>query len=364
MCVNTIETVRANKHFCYWNSVATIDVDMVSIAYSLPALQKKGHLVEIVLPKYHCKQYDRVYNLRALSVEIESYFDHQLYKSKIWVGSVVGLPVYFIEPQHPSKFFWRGKFYGEHDDFRRFSFFSRAALEFLLQAGKKPNIIHCHDWQTAFIAPLYWEIFVHKGLNSARICFTCHNFEYQGTAAASELDSCGLVSQNLNQSDKMQDNSARDRVNSVKGGHGLHSTLSSHSRKFIGILNGIDTDAWNPATDEFLPVQYNATDLHGKVENKQALRRKLGLSSADIRRPLVIGRILNGLGCTGNAISLKPALQFTEGFCPSLQQPQDIVLQGSGHQGCKTIGEIWSFSEEHLQEALVGVFYQERLSPQ
>ncbi|BAT84287.1 hypothetical protein VIGAN_04161100 [Vigna angularis var. angularis] len=65
-------------------------------------------------------------------------------------------------------------------------------------------------------APLYWEIFVHKGLNSARICFTCHNFEYQGTAAASELDSCGLVSQNLNQSDKMQDNSARDRVNSVK----------------------------------------------------------------------------------------------------------------------------------------------------
>ncbi|XP_052736205.1 probable starch synthase 4, chloroplastic/amyloplastic [Vigna angularis] len=116
----------------------------------------------------------------------------------------------------------------------------------------------------------------------------------------------------------MQDNSARDRVNSVKGGivfsnivttvsptyaqevrtaeggHGLHSTLSSHSRKFIGILNGIDTDAWNPATDEFLPVQYNATDLHGKVENKQALRRKLGLSSADIRRPLVIGRILNG----------------------------------------------------------------------
>ncbi|XP_022632992.1 probable starch synthase 4, chloroplastic/amyloplastic isoform X3 [Vigna radiata var. radiata] len=188
------------------------------------ALQKKGHLVEIVLPKYDCMEYDRVCNLRA---------------------------------------------------------------------------------------PLYWEIFVHKGLNSARICFTCHNFEYQGTAAASELDSCGLVSQNLNKSDKMQDNSARDRVNSVKGGivfsnivttvsptyaqevrtaeggHGLHSTLSSHSRKFVGILNGIDTDAWNPATDAFLPVQYNATDLQGKVENKQALRRKLGLSSADIRRPLV-----------------------------------------------------------------------------
>lgn len=74
----------------------------------------------------------------------------------------------------------------------------------------------------------------------------------------------------------------------MQGGHGLHSTLDSNSRKFIGILNGIDTDAWNPATDEFLPVHYSATDLQGKAENKQALRRKLGLSSADVKRPLVI----------------------------------------------------------------------------
>lgn len=62
-----------------------------------------------------------------------------------------GLPVYFIEPLHPDRFFWRGQFYGERDDFKRFSFFSRAALELLLQSGKKPDIIHCHDWQTAFV---------------------------------------------------------------------------------------------------------------------------------------------------------------------------------------------------------------------
>lgn len=64
-------------------------------------------------------------------------------------------------------------------------------------------------------------------------------------------------------------------------------TLNSHSKKFIGILNGIDTDAWNPATDTFLKVQYNASDLQGKAENKEAIRRHLGLSSADVRRPLV-----------------------------------------------------------------------------
>lgn len=62
-----------------------------------------------------------------------------------------GLPVYFIEPLHPDNFFRRGQYYGEDDDFRRFSYFSRAALDLLLQTGKKPDIIHCHDWQTAFV---------------------------------------------------------------------------------------------------------------------------------------------------------------------------------------------------------------------
>ena len=75
---------------------------------------------------------------------------------------------------------------------------------------------------------------------------------------------------------------------SLQGGHGLHSTLNFHSKKFIGILNGIDADAWNPATDAYLKVQYNANDLQGKAENKEDIRRNLGLSSADVRRPLVI----------------------------------------------------------------------------
>lgn len=74
----------------------------------------------------------------------------------------------------------------------------------------------------------------------------------------------------------------------MQGGRGLHSTLNFHSKKFIGILNGIDTEAWNPATDDFLKVQYHSNDLQGKAENKEALRKILGLSSTDVRKPLVI----------------------------------------------------------------------------
>ncbi|KAG8482282.1 hypothetical protein CXB51_026986 [Gossypium anomalum] len=308
-------------------------------------LQKKGHLVEIILPKYDCMQYDGIHELRALDVTVESYFDGKLFQNKIWVGTVEGLPVYFIEPHHPNKFFWRGQYYGEHDDFKRFSFFSRAALEFLLQAGKKPDIIHCHDWQTAFVAPLYWDLYAPKGLNSARICFTCHNFEYQGTASASELASCGLDAQELNRADRMQDNTAQDSVNPVKGaivfsnivttvsptyaqevrtaegGKGLHSTLNSHSRKFMGILNGIDTDAWNPATDNFLKVQYSANDMQGKAENKAAMRRNLGLSSADDQRPLV--------GCITRLVPQKGVHLIKHAIYRTLEMGGQFVLLGS-----------------------------------
>lgn len=65
-------------------------------------------------------------------------------------------------------------------------------------------------------APLYWDLYAPKGLDSARICFTCHNFEYQGTASASDLGSCGLDVNQLNRPDRMQDHSSGDRVNPVK----------------------------------------------------------------------------------------------------------------------------------------------------
>ncbi|XAR59312.1 Starch synthase [Bertholletia excelsa] len=343
------------------------------------ALQKRGHLIEVILPKYDCMQYERIRDLRTLDVVVESYFDGRLFKNKIWVGTVEGLPVYFIEPHHPGKFFWRGQFYGEHDDFKRFSFFSRAALELLLQAGKKPDIIHCHDWHTAFVAPLYWDLYVPKGLNSARICFTCHNFEYQGIAPASELASCGLDVQHLNRPDRMQDNSAHDRVNPVKGaivfsnivttvsptysqevrsaegGRGLHMTLNSHSKKFIGILNGIDTDAWNPATDTFLKVQYSVHDLQGKAENKEALRRQLGLSIEDVRQPLV--------GCITRLVPQKGVHLIRHAMYRIMELGGQFVLLGSSPvpQIQREFGDIAQQFQTHEHVRLI-LKYDEALS--
>ncbi|VAH09724.1 unnamed protein product [Triticum turgidum subsp. durum] len=307
------------------------------------ALQKKGHLVEIILPKYDCMQVDQVSNLRVLDVLVQSYFEGNMFNNKIWTGTVEGLPVYFIEPQHPAMFFSRAQYYGEHDDFKRFSYFSRAALELLYQSGKKVDIIHCHDWQTAFVAPLYWDVYANLGFNSARICFTCHNFEYQGTAPARDLAWCGLDVEHLDRPDRMRDNS-HGRINAVKGavvysnivttvsptyalevrsegGRGLQDTLKVHSRKFLGILNGIDTDTWNPSTDRYLKVQYNAKDLQGKAANKAALREQLNLASAYPSQPLV--------GCITRLVAQKGVHLIRHAIYKTAELGGQFVLLGS-----------------------------------
>eukprot|EP01018_Ginkgo_biloba_P034494 Gb_31278 [translate_table: standard] len=309
------------------------------------AFQRKGHLVEVFLPKYDCIDYSQIKNMKVLDMQINSYFDGRLFKNKIWMGVVDGLPVYFIEPHHPARFFWRGQFYGENDDFKRFTFFSRAALEFLLQAGKRPDVIHCHDWQTACVAPLYWDIYAPQGLNSARIAFTCHNFEYQGKETPASLASCGLDVQQQHRLDRMQDNLSHDKINAVKGGivfsnivttvsptyaeevcspeggWGLHLTLAAHSKKFYGILNGIDTEAWNPSTDVLLDFQYSVDDLNGKAANKEALRKFLGLAVVGAAMPLV--------GCITRLVPQKGIHLIQRAIYQTLEYGGQFVLLGS-----------------------------------
>ena len=86
----------------------------------------------------------------------------------------------------------------------------------MISFSEQNVFISIHFCCSFFQAPLYWDLYAPKGLNSARICFTCHNFEYQGTAPASEMASCGLDVHHLNRPDRMQDNSGHDRVNPVK----------------------------------------------------------------------------------------------------------------------------------------------------
>ena len=156
-------------------------------------LEIRGNSVEIVLPKYDCLRYDQI--LRA---------DGRLrgpVGAVVWRrGALQGLFRVRARPQvllHRAAFAPSGSSTavsstGSADDVSRFAFFSRAALEFMLKAGKHPEIIHCHDWQTGLVPVLLYEIYQQIGMSQQRVCYTVHNFGHQGVTGEWVLWATGL----------------------------------------------------------------------------------------------------------------------------------------------------------------------------
>ncbi|ESR62971.1 hypothetical protein CICLE_v100143191mg, partial [Citrus x clementina] len=239
------------------------------------AVQDLNHNVDIILPKYDCLKfsdvkdlgYNRSYHWGGTEI-------------KVWFGKVEGLSVYFLEPQ--NGFFSKGCVYGCNNDKERFAFFCHAALEFLLQGGFHPDIIHCHDWSSAPVAWLFKDHYVHYGLSKARIVFTIHNLEF-GThhigKAMTYADKATTVSHTYSKE--------------VAG----DPAIAPHLHKFCGILNGIDQDIWDPFNDKFIPVSYTSENLvEGKRAAKEALQQKVGLRKSDLPLVGIITRLTHQKG--------------------------------------------------------------------
>ncbi|KAL2643241.1 hypothetical protein R1flu_010828 [Riccia fluitans] len=275
------------------------------------ALRKKGHMVEVIMPKYASADLSCLSNVREMNTDLYSYFGEEWHKNKLWTGVLNGVAVTLIEPSHPSGFFQREDLYDYDDDFERFTYFCRAALEYLLKLGKQPSILHIHNWQTAAIAPLFWDLYAKQGLQNTRILFTCHDFKYQCLQDPSKLSLCGLHPHDLHRQDRLQDNFETGLVNLLKGGiiysnkvttvsplyandvlskdhgHGLDTTLTSQKYKFIGIQNGIDDFSWNPSTDRLIHVRYSCEDLSGKQACKTELVSQLQFPELENSTPLI-----------------------------------------------------------------------------
>lgn len=279
-------------------------------------LEIQGHTVEIILPMYDCMRYDQVWGMHDAYRDLwVPWYGGQVHCS-VFCGWVHGRLCFFIQPHSSDNFFNRGQYYGATDDHMRFAFFSKAALEFLLKANKRPDIIHCHDWQTGLIPVMLFEIYKWHGMWNQRVCYTIHNFKHQGIAGANVLWATGLNNEEYYfDYDRLRDNFNPFALNLMKGGivysnfvntvsphhaweahygdfgYGLGHTLNLHNYKFGGILNGIDYDVWNPESDKFIPYNYSTDDLLGKAQNKKALRERLLLRDED--KPLVafIGRL-------------------------------------------------------------------------
>ncbi|MGR9071751.1 MAG: glycogen synthase GlgA [Gammaproteobacteria bacterium] len=279
-------------------------------------LELRGNSVEIILPKYDCMRYDQIWGLCKTfdDLWVPWYGGH--IHCTVWFGFVHGRKCFFIEPHSQDRFFERGSIYGYDDDILRFAFFSRAAVEFMLKSGKHPDIIHCHDWQTALVPVYLYEIYQNLGMTHPRVCFTIHNFKHQGVTGDFLLNASGLHRpEYFFHYDRLLDNHTPHALNLMKGGivysnfvttvspryagetkdggqgFGLEPTLHTHHYKYGGVVNGIDYDTWNPEVDTHIPVNYGVNCIDDKYANKRALRERLLLADND--KPIIafIGRL-------------------------------------------------------------------------
>ncbi len=209
-----------------------------------------------------------------------------------------GVTFYFIDNEY---YFKRNGLYGFYDDGERFAYFSKAALEMMAHLDYYPEILHCHDWQTALSVIYLKTLYANRyGYDHIKALFTIHNIEYQGkygydclgdlfglpesVKPALDYDGClNLMKGAIQFSDRFSTVS-RMYANEIKNpffAHGLQYAICANEFKLTGILNGIDETVYNPETDEKLFRNYSAEDVSGKAVCKKELRKMLGLPEKD-----------------------------------------------------------------------------------
>ena len=231
----------------------------------------------------------------------------------VFEAHIDGVIYYLIDNQY---YFKRSDLYGHYDDAERFAFFSRAVLEIIPHIDFVPDVIHCNDWQTAMI-PVYKTLFYNDGVYSnIRTVFTIHNIQYQGKYGKELLgDVLGVPE------DRASLVEYEDCVNLMKGAiecadrittvsrtyaqeildpwfsHGLDSILKERQGKLCGIVNGIDTEVYNPETDPLIDAHFSADAPEGKAKAKKLLQQRCGLpEKPDVPVVGIVSRLVGHKG--------------------------------------------------------------------
>lgn len=221
-----------------------------------------------------------------------------------------GVTFYFLDNEY---YFRRGGCYGYYDDGERFAFFSRAVMEILGFLQFYPDVLHCHDWQSALAAIYLKTIYCHRREYSLiRAVFTIHNIEYQGKYSLDvledlfgisndyryllEFDGCAnLMKAAIECSETFTTVSPTyaEEIKRAEYAHGLQGEVERNAFKLRGILNGIDVKSYDPATDPALFAPYSAENPAGKEVCKAELQKMLGLPvRADVPVVAMISRLV------------------------------------------------------------------------
>ena len=264
------------------------------VAGSLPhALRKRLIGCRVVLPMYDTIKQELKDTMKFIThISVPVAWRRQY--CGIFEAKYNGVIYYLIDNQY---YFKRDTIYGHYDDAERFAFFSRAVLEIIPYIDFKPDIIHCNDWQTALTPVYYSAMYANSpGYENIKTIFTIHNIQYQGVygkelledvlgipadkASLLEYDGCiNFMKGAIECADKVTtvSPSYADEILDPWYSHGLDSILNERRYKLSGILNGIDTVGYNPATDKCIKANFSADDISGKKIDKEELQKEMGL---------------------------------------------------------------------------------------
>ena len=314
------------------------------VMYALPkALVKQNCDVKVILPRYKCIpwKYQEKMVYRG-SFEMDLCADGRSFyvgiMEYVWDGVVYD----FIDNE---EFFSSGNPYTNLvDDIPKYCFFAKAALAALNYMDWTPNIIHCHDWQAALVPVYLRTLFETSKLSSAKTILTIHNLRFQGVYNIPTIRYWSGLPDYVFNKDALKE--GYQDANMMKGGltysniittvsntyaweiqtpyygENLDAHLRYHSGKLRGIVNGIDYDIWNTATDDRLYVNYDITNvLEKKKENKRRLQEELGLEQDDHK--FVIGLI--------SRLTNQKGLDLINAIIPQIMDEHtQIVVLGTG----------------------------------
>lgn len=347
---------------------------------SLPkALAKLGHEVVVFMPFYRQARHwfdthdaDVHQTMQTVTIGWDDWSAEATFLRAKLPGT--DIPLVLVANDH---FFERDHIYerdadGVDDFLLRYTFFSRAVIRGCEMLDLAPDILHCHDWHTALL-PAYLDSGLRreKHFVATRSVYTIHNLNYQGVAAGDAFSLTGLHSRYWSQdavehwgqvnpmkagillADQVTTVSptyARE-IQTSEHGAGLDGVLRHIAPKFTGILNGIDVDEWNPATDPLLPATYDAGDLRGKTKNKRALLKEAGLQYS-ARTPL--------FGAVSRLVDQKGFQLLVPVLARLLHAGAQVVILGSGESWLEDA--LTRLAAEHPERLRVWIGFDNALA--